>query len=179
MVVVPFNLCKVEVAPAFQCQGGGCLVCDTHDGGRYKWVHPEAEIAAVHGADTALNGNVRKLTRALKQWQRHCNVPIKSFHIEALVMEILPRLNYGNRDEFRFDRLVRDVLGHMISRANGQFMMPVTGEVIELGNAWLSKASSAYGHALEACKLEYGNWETLAGDEWQRIFGTMIPTRIS
>ena len=81
VVVVPFNSCKVEVAPAFPYQGGGYLVCDTHEGGRYKWVHPEAEIAALDGADTALNGNVRKLTRILKQWQRHCNVPIKSFQI--------------------------------------------------------------------------------------------------
>ena len=47
-------------------------------GGRCKWVHPEAEIAVLHGADTTLNGNVRKLTRILKQWQRHCDVPIKS-----------------------------------------------------------------------------------------------------
>ena len=106
----------MEVAPAFPCQGGGYLVCDTHEGGRYKWVHPEAEIAALDGADTALNGNVRKLTRILKQWQRHCNVPIKSFQIEALVMEVLPRLIYGGCDEFWFDWLVRDALGHMISR---------------------------------------------------------------
>ena len=139
VVVVPFNSCKVEVAPAFPCQGGGYLVCDTHEGGRYKWVHPEAEIAALDGADTALNGNVRKLTRIFKQWQRHCNVPIKSFQIEALVMELLPRLSYGGCDEFWFDWLVRDALGHMISRANGWFTMPVTGEVIQLGDAWLSK----------------------------------------
>ena len=178
VVVVPFNSCKVEVAPAFPCQGGGYLVCDTHEGGRYKWVHPEAEIAALDGADTALNGNVRKLTRIFKQWQRHCNVPIKSFQIEALVMELLPRLSYGGCDEFWFDWLVRDALGHMISRANGWFTMPVTGEVIQLGDAWLSKASSAHERALRACVLEDGNWETLAGDEWQKIFGTMIPTRI-
>ncbi len=91
VVVVPFNSREVEVVPAFPCRGGGYLVCDTHQGGRYKWVHPEAEIAALGGADTALNGNVRKLTRIPKQWQRHCNVPIKSFQIEALVMEVLPR----------------------------------------------------------------------------------------
>ncbi len=140
----------MEVAPAFPYQGGGYFVCDAHEGGRYKWVHPEAEIAALDGADMALNGNVRKLTRILKQWQRHCNVPIKSFQIEALVMEVLPRLSYGDCDEFWFDWLVRDALGHMISRANGWFTMPVTGEVIQLGDAWLSKASSAYGHALRS-----------------------------
>ena len=114
----------------------------------------------------------------LKQWQRHCNVPIKSFQIEALVMEVLPRLGYGGSDEFWFDWLVRDALGHMIGRTNGSFSMPVTGEAIQLGDAWLGKASSAHGRALRACAYEDGNWEALAGDEWQKIFGTMIPTRI-
>ena len=178
VVVVPFNTCKVEVAPAFPCQEGGYLVCDAHDDGRYKLVQPEAEIAALHVADTALNGNVRKLTRILKQWQRHCNVHIKSFQIEALIMELLPRLRYGRADEFWFDWLVRDAFGHMISRANGWFAMPATGEVIQLGDEWLSQASSAYGRALRACVYEDGNWQTLAGDEWQKIFGTMIPTTI-
>ena len=179
VVVVPFNTCKVEVAPAFPYEGGSYLVCDANNGGRYKQVHPEAEIAALHGADTALNGNVRKLTRILKQFQRHCNVPIKSFQIEALVMELLPRLSYGGHDEFWFDWLVRDALGHMISRANGWFAMPVTGEVIQLGDEWLSKALSARARALKACVYEDGNLAILAGDEWQKIFGTIIPTMIS
>ena len=176
VVVVPFNTCKVEVAPAFWCQGGGYLVCNANDGGRYKQVHPEAEIAVLLGVDTALNGNVRKLTRILKQWQRHCNVPIKSFQIEALMKELLPHLSYGGNDEFWFDWLVRDALGYMISRANGWFSMPVTGEAIQLGDEWIGKAMSARARALKACEYEDGNWETLAGDEWQKIFGTMIPT---
>ena len=178
VVVVPFYSCKVEVAPAFPCQQGGYLVCDANDGGRYKQVHPESEIAMLHVVDTALNGNVRKLTRMLKHWQRHCNVPIKSFHIEALILESLPHLNYGGNDEYWFDWLVRESFRYMISRANGWFSMPVTGEVIQLGDEWRSKALSAYERALKACAYEDGNWDTLAGDEWQKIFGTMIPRMI-
>jgi len=179
VVVVPFNTYKVEVAPVFPRQGGGYLVWDTNDGGRYKHVDPRAEIAALHASDAALNGNVRKLTRILKQWQRHCNLPIKSFQIEALMMELLPHLSYGGNDEFWFDWLVRDAFGYMIGRANGWFTMPVTGEVIWLGDEWLSRALTAHARALKACEYEDGNWETLAGDEWQKIFGTMIPMTIS
>ena len=175
VVVVPFNSCKVEVAPAFPYESGGYLICDTHEGGRYKWVHPTAEIAVLHDADLLLNGNVRKLVRIVKQWQRHCNVPIKSFQIEALVREVLPRLHYGGNDEGWFGWLVRDVFGHMISRVDGCITMPVTHEVIPLGDAWLSKASSAYGRACRACEFEDDNREIPAGVEWQGIFGTMIP----
>lgn len=178
VVVVPFNSYRIEVVPAFPLEGGGYLICDTNDGGRYKHVDPIAEIGALDVADARANGNVRKLTRVLKQWQRHCDVPIKSFQIEALVMEILPQLSYGGRDEYWFDWLVRDAFRHMIDRANGWFLMPGTSEMIYLGDTWLSRAESAYVRARKACEYEDGNWEALAGGEWQKIFGTTIPMTI-
>jgi hypothetical protein len=179
VVVVPFNSYGIEVAPAFPCEGGGYLICDTISEGSYKHVDPYAEIAAFNAADVRCNGNVRKLTRILKQWQEYCDVPIKSFHLEEMVKETLPRYFYGGYSEFWFDWLVRDVLAHLISRVNGWFFMPVTGEQIFLGNAWFSKAQTAYQRALRACDYERDNYGILAGDEWQKIFGTMIPSLVS
>lgn len=180
VVVVGFNTYRVEVAPAFNYQPGGFVICDTNDGGRWKHIDAEGEIAALDAADRQHNGNVRKLTRILKQWQRHCDVPIKSFHLEALVKEMLPTRSYGGMHEFWFDWLVRDALAYMISRANGDFLMPgCAPEWIALGDAWLSKAQTAYDRALKACDYEYGNDEILAGIEWQKIFGTMIPTIVA
>lgn len=175
VVVIPFNTYTVEVAPVFIREGGGCLISDTNDGGRYKYIDPAAEIVALQTADRRFNGNVRKLTRILKQWQRYCNVPIKSFHIEAVIMEMLATRAYGGSDEFWFDWLVRDFFKHLISRANGWFFMPVTNEVIYLGDEWLSRVQSAYARALKACDHEYNNDGILAGQEWQKIFGTEIP----
>ena len=137
---------------------------------------PEAEIAELVAADAQFNGNVRKLTEILKQWQRYCDVPIRSFQIEALVKEFLPAKTYGGNGQFWFDWLVRDAFAHMISRANGGFWMPgCSSEWIALGNAWVNKAESAYGRALKACAYEYDNNNISAGMEWQKIFGTMIP----
>lgn len=175
VVVVPFNSYGIEVAPGFPATGGGCLICDSNDGGRYKWVHPAAELDSFNETDARFAGNVRKLSQMLKQWQRFCNVPIKSFQIEAIVKEALGTVTWGNCDEFWFDWLVRDVLAHLISRANGHFYMPATGELIHLGDDWLSRARSAHQRAVKACAYEYDNHEQLAGEEWQKIFGTMIP----
>jgi len=184
VVVVPFNSCELEIAPAFAREGGAYIICDTNGGGRYKWVDPAAELATLDAYDRLYNGNVRKLTRMLKQWRRHCDVPIKSFHIEALVMETLPQHDYGGRDEFWFDWLVRDVFAHMTGRVNGVFSMPVTGELISLGDAWLSKAQSAYARAVKACDYERNDLgapanDAAAGDEWQKIFGVMIPRTVA
>jgi hypothetical protein len=179
VVVVPFNTYRIEVAPAFPCRDGGYLTCDTAGQGSYKRVEPVAEIAGLDAADRQFNGNVRKLTRILKQWQRYCDVPIKSFHLEAVIKGMLPLHFYGASDEFWFDWLVRDALAHLISCANGWFFMHGTGEQIFLGNVWLSKAQTAYQRALKACDYERDNYEFLAGDEWQKLFGMMIPQTVS
>jgi hypothetical protein len=179
IVVVPFNTYAIEVAPAFARQGGGYFICDTNDGGRYKWVDPGAELAALDESDRLQNGNVRKLAQIIKRWQHYCDAPIKSFQIEALVKEALPTLSYGGSDEYWFDWLVRDVLAHMIGRPNGFYTMPVTGEVILLGDQWLSKAQTAHGRALKACSYEHYDCEQAAGEEWQKIFGTMIPLTVT
>jgi hypothetical protein len=177
VVVVGFNTYRIEIAPAFYCKDGSFLICDTKDGGRWKHVDPAGEIEGLASADCQHNGNIRKLTRILKQWQRHCDVPIKSFQLEALVKELLLTKTYGGKNEFWFDWLVRDAFAHMIGRANGGFWMPgCAREWISLGNAWLSKALTAYERALKACAYEYDNYDFLAGAEWQTIFGTMIPS---
>ena len=54
-------------------------MCDTNDGGRYKHADPHAELPRSTKPTRYYNGNVAKLARILKQWQRTCNVPIKSF----------------------------------------------------------------------------------------------------
>ncbi len=113
----------------------------------------------------------------LKQWQRHCDVPIKSFHLEALVKELLPTKNYGGNNEFWFDWLVRDAFAHLIGRVNGGFWMPgCDAQWVSLGDDWLGKAQTAYNRSLQACAYEYDNFDVLAGIEWQKIFGTMIPS---
>ena len=122
-----------------------------------------------------MNGNVRKLTRIFKQWQRECDVPIKSFQIERLIIDFLPSVSYGKMDEFWFDWLVRDCLAYFISRANTGFLMPGrANEWVNLGDAWKSKAERAYAWAVEACGYETENFGMLAGIEWQKLFGSMI-----
>ena len=113
VMVIGFNTYRIEVAPAFRVEDGGFLICDTIDGGHWKHVDPDGEIAALVAADQQFSGNVRKLTRILKQWQRYCDVPIKSFQLEALVKELLPTKTYGGKSEFWFDWLVRDALAHI------------------------------------------------------------------
>ena len=176
VVVVGFNSITVEVVPSFPARGRGLITCDTNDGGHWKFVDPMAEMNILDLSDNTLRGNLRTHARIFKQWKRHCNVPIKPFHLERLIGEALPLMNWGRKDEYWFDWIVRDVFAHLVARAGGGFFMPGgSNEWISLGDAWKSKAESAYLRSLKACEYERGNLNVLAGIEWQKIFGTVIP----
>jgi hypothetical protein len=115
----------------------------------------------------------------MKQWQRELNVPLKSFQLERLAIEFLANWVNNQLDHFWYDWMVRDFLAYLISRANTFLYMPGTNEMVSLGNEWLSKAQSAYRQALQACDYERDNYEILAGEQWQAIFGLAIPVTTS
>jgi hypothetical protein len=177
VVVVEFDSITMEVVPAFNRLGGGIYICDTNNGGRWKVADTEAEAADLEFNDRLCSGNLRKLIRLLKQWKRTWNVPIKSFHIERLAQESILASSYKQHDWL--DWHLRDAFAHMLGRAGGHFMMPGnTGERIEVGTDWVSKAALAHQRSWQACQYEEVNLDELAGTEWQSLLGSIIPRRI-
>lgn len=174
VVVVRFASMPVEVVPAFELSDGQFWICDTNYGGTYRTTDPRAEIADLDASDQANGGVTRNLIRMMKQWQRHCAVPLKSYILERLAVELLRTWPY-ERSYFWYDWLVRDFLAYLTSRISGGIIMPGTGEWIGLGEAWASHARIAYAAALRACDYERDNENVLAGYEWQTIFGAHIP----
>ena len=182
VVVVDFNSIKVEIIPSFinETENRGLVICDTNDGGRWKWVDPVEEQNILDLSDNDLLGNHRKLTRIFKQWQQYCSVDIKSFHLEYLIGKALSQMTWGRYPEFWFDWIVRDIFKYMIEQAGGIFLMPGGFyEWINLGDKWKSKAESAHKRAIKACEYERDNYNSLAGEEWQKIFGTAIPLKVT
>ena len=47
--------------------------------------------------------------------------------------------------------------------------MPGTGEIVVLGNDWLSRAQTAYNDAIKACIYEESNRDLLAGEAGRRF----------
>lgn len=174
VVVVQFGSYAVEVVPAFALDGGGYWICDTNGGGKYKKTDPDAEMAAVKQSNDASKNNTRDLIRMMKCWQAYCNVPLKSFQIELLVIEFLPSWQHSGRSAVYYDWMTRDFLKFLLSKANGMVFVPGTWEIVWLGDAWKSRAESAVGRAEKACADE-SSYPCLAGGEWQRIYGTDIP----
>ena len=175
VVVVGFNRMSVEVVPAFVCPNGQHLICDTHAGGRYKTADPIAESYHIATINNKFSDNLCPLIMMVKAWQYHCNVPLKSFCIELVVADFLQQCPWSNNSFFYYDWIVRDFFAYLGSRTNRYVFVPGTGEWIHLGDGWLSRADTAYSRAAKACDYERIDLTYLAGEEWQKIFGTQIP----
>jgi hypothetical protein len=176
VVLVPFTSYSVEVVPAFTLDNGQYWICDTNSGGKYETTDPNAEIQRVKDSDVVTNGNTRNLIRMMKCWQAYCNVPLKSFCIELLVMDFLSSYEYKDKPTAYYDWMVRDFFKFLISKANGYVFAPGTIKTIWLGDDWKSRAESALERAKKAVDFESQNCPYSAGEEWQKIFGTDIPT---
>jgi hypothetical protein len=179
VVSIPFNTMPVEVAPGFRCDDGSIIICDANDGGKYKTSTAEAEARDITACDASCNNNARPLVLMMKRWQDECNVPLKSFQLERLAIEFLRGWPYSQYGLFWYDWMVRDFFAFLIGRANTSLIMPGTSEVVLLGNEWLSRAQTAYRKALSACENETGNYEALAGNDWQAIFGASVNVLVS
>jgi len=179
VIVINFGTTKVELSPGFRCTDGSIIICDTNTGGSYKTSTAEAELHELSASDTRWNGNTRALIRMLKQWQREHNVPLKSFQIERLAIQFLATWPNSQYDVFWYDWMVRDFFSYLMMQANTHLVMPGTGELIWLGSDWLVRAERAYKHAVSACENESGNYEALAGGDWQKIFGIEVPVIVS
>ena len=175
VICIPFSHILIEVAPGFRCQDGSIITCDTNNGGSYKTSTAEAEQRELSLSDVTWNGNTRALTRMMKMWQRECNVALISFHLERLAIEFLSKWPHSRENAFYHDWMARDFFAFLIQSAGKILTLPGTVETIHLGEDWLSKAKTAHSKAVHACELERGNYEALAGQEWQHIFGSAIP----
>jgi len=179
VVTIRFNSIDVEVVPAFlyDDQGRYCMA-DTNDGGRWKLVDPKAEISLIDDEDRSANGNVRALAQMAKVWKRECNVPIKSYQIEILAAVFMSQYEYRGHDYFWYDWFFRDFFRFLCGVVNRNLTIPGTGERVNLGEAWLSRAESARDRAAKACVYERDDLTVSAGEEWQKIFGRRIPVHV-
>lgn len=173
VVVVPFkNGHTVEVLPAWRNKADKYTIPNTHDGGSWKIVDHDAEFANVGDSDTRSNGNTRNLIKMMKVWQAECSVPIKSLVLELRAVNFLKSWKYYDKGTTYYDWMVRDFLGELVGKAGAYCTIPGIDEKCYYGDAWLSRAESAYSRAKKACEFEAADKDYDAAVEWRKIFGS-------
>lgn len=171
VVKVPFVSYSVEVVPCFYCKDASYMICDTNLGGRWKYTNPVAEYQAIHNVDILTEYKATRLIWMLKAWKANCNVDISSLGLELFATEFAWRWVYKDKSIFWYDWMIRDFFSWLIYQRNRTLSIPGISDTLQIGQNWHSKAISAYQRALKACENEQGNYNYLAVDEWQKIFG--------
>jgi hypothetical protein len=180
VVQVNFNTIGIELVPVFPLGDRGEFVMpDTNDGGRWKIVNPYAEQNLIDAVDNDSAGNLRRFAKMLKVWKRYCTVPLKSYQIVLLVTEFMRTYEYRQNSYFWYDWFARDFFSFLCSLQFFDLRIPGTGETVNLGNTWHSRAISARDRAIKACQYEHADLTVSAGEEWQKIFGPQIPVHVT
>lgn len=172
VVVVNFsNDHFIEVVPAIELTSDKFYIPITTDGGYWKLDDPRSLFKFIDDSDASTNGNTRNLIRMIKRWQAVCSVPIKSLVIEIRAVLFLIDYEYKDKSSMYYDWMVRDYFKQLIEKAGNEYKLPGLTEKISYGDAWKSKAESAYARAVKACEYETDKNEELATEEWKKIFG--------
>jgi hypothetical protein len=176
VVLVPFDAVTVEVAVGFRCTNGNIIVCDSKGNGQYITSTTLAEASDIDISDRASNGNTRPLIRMITCWQNNCNVDaLKSFMIERLAIAFMAQWQYRLEGVFYYDWMVRDFFAFLLSLANQGWVKMPDGVIMPLGTDWVTRAQTAYRNAVSASQNERENYQWLAGEDWQKIFGSKVP----
>lgn len=174
IVDVPFISYKVEVLPAFHSSGDQYLYPDAHNGGSWRVTNPKAEKLQISASNKRSEGNTIRLIKMIKAWKRYCAVPIKSLVIELRAVNFLQTYEYYNRSSMFYDWIIRDFFKELLKHTNGSCKIPGIEETIYYGDAWKTKAESAYSRAIKACEYESAEYGDSATLEWKKIFGSQF-----
>ena len=176
-VTITFADFQVDVVPAFHREGGGYLIPDSIS---REWIStdPKAHVRIWSDANKAHNGDLVPLIKMMKGWNKTNGQLLRSFHLEALVIEILNRVkisDFPSGARYVFDKArtrVRNPTidpagygGHIGSYLNTQKKLD---EVV-------SRFETAYSRAKTAEVLDLEGKTPEAMDKWRQIFGGYFP----
>lgn len=176
-VTITFTDFKVDVVPAFKRKGGGYLIPDSI---LKRWIatDPKTHISVWSAANKKHNDCLVPLIKMIKAWNRAHSQLLHSFHLEAMILDILQNVKIGDYPSgalYVFDKArtrvktpVADPAGH--GSNIGDYL-----NTREKMDAVVSRLETAYQRALAAeLRAKMGKVKD-AYDTWGLIFGDYYP----
>lgn len=176
-VTIRFTDFQVDVVPGFYRNGGGYLIPNSATG---EWIatDPTQHVWLWSDANAAHNGDLIPIIKMIKRWNRcHSNL-FRSFHLEALTLEVLENVTISD-----FPSGVRWVLDKAQQTVQ-QALPDPAGYGGNLGayldtqakmNDVVGRLETACQRARDAEKYEAQGRTDLAFEKWRMIFGDFFP----
>lgn len=176
-VTITFTDFVVDVVPAFNRKGGGYLIADSVNG---RWIStdPKKHVEIWSTENTTHKGNLVPLIKMIKAWNRGHSALLRSFHLEAMILNILTNVtitDFPSGARFVFDKARQSVKGK-ISDPSGY-----GGDLADYLNTQqkindvVNRLETAYSRAVEAENFDKQGKTPLAVEKWRMIFGDYFP----
>lgn len=171
VVMINFDSYKIEVTPSFKSFWGYSVPL-TRDDGNWENINPIREKEEIIKSNERSKGNTRNLIKMIKKWKNYCNVPLKSFYIELLVIDFLEENEQYYYGFHAYDMLLYEFFKFLLGSKNKIKILPGIINFINYGDTWESKAKTA-------CKNARNAWlsdsKEDAIDYLRKIFGYNFP----
>lgn len=176
-VTITFTDFTVDVVPAFNRQGGGYLIADSVNG---RWIStdPKKHVDIWSTANATHQGNLVPLIKMIKAWNRQNGALLRSFHLEAMILEILNNVtinDFSSGSRFVFDKARQTVKSATYDPSGYGGNLADYLNTQQKVNDVVSRLESACSRAVDAENLEKQGKTSLAVDKWRLIFGDYFP----
>lgn len=176
-VTITFTDFVVDVVPCFNRSGGGFLIPDSV-GGRWIETDPKKHVDIWASANSKHNGELVPLIKMLKAWNREHSALLRSFHLEAMILNILANVkisNYSSGVRYVFDKARTVVKGALYDPSGyGGNLADYLCTQKKIDDV-VSRLETAYRRALDAESLEGQGRTAAAVEKWRLIFGSSFP----
>ncbi|MDI1247253.1 MAG: hypothetical protein PSV13_00075 [Lacunisphaera sp.] len=175
-VTITFTDFMVDVVPAFNRQGGGYLIPNANTN---SWLStdPKRHIELWSEANEFHQGDLVRLIKMLKAWNRAHSERFRSFHLEAMAVKILTSVtinDFPSGLRFFFTKAQEATVYKLADPAGygGDVGAYLTGTLLTETNQSLLRAE---GWALEAEAAIADGRIDLAFDKYRMLFGDYFP----
>lgn len=178
VVVVNFSDgMKFEVVPAFKKTDGSYYYPDSNDGGKWKTMDPKKEIDYFNYMDNQCNGNLKKLCRMVREWNKYKYVFIPGILIDVMCYRFLSDYQYKDKSFLYFDWFTRDFMKYLIDHSDQDYWyVPGSNWKVSKKYSFKKEANEAYNNALEAIDDEQSKYYYSAKENWRKIYGSKFPS---
>lgn len=172
-VTVKFSDFYVDVVPGFNRQGGGYLIPDTSVP---RWIEtdPKKHVELWATLNTNKSGKFVPLAKMIKQWNRAHSWLFRSFHLEALLYDVMQNQTIGEYPaacRYFFDQ-ARNKLTWLSDPAGYTGNVGAYLDTQAKRDDAKARLQSAYDKAVDAETLATQGKISAAYDKWRIIFGT-------
>ena len=177
---------KIDVIPAYSIDSNTYMIPNQR-GQTWIQCNPQTHISYLTDWNQTINGKLKPLIKMVKCWVKVHEVPIKSFHIELLVVEAFKLLtpNAINEISSSYPRAIT----HIFQQGCILIDEPFHDELNERVDMYLDKGNLrtviwrkfqiAAEHSTRAWHLEKMGRNSAANSSWRKLFKFYFPKESS